>query len=282
MKKTFAIRSHNLFVFAVFVLLSSTLTAQTVSSKTVKAKKQPFAVGEVLSYEGKWSRIILPGISVAEMTFRVENDASNPKGKTEKINFTADANSKGSLVKLVGINVTQKINSTVDANDFSALQTVRHDVQGKRVRDGKAVFDYLARTVAYNETDPNDLNRPARMIASPLESSAQDILSAFYFIRLQPLAVGDSFTVPVSDSGVVFQIPVRVTAREKQKTIFGNIWTLKVEPEVFGDKRLVAGNGKMTIWFTDDARHIPVRSQIEAKIGKVEVKLRRAEGLSKI
>jgi len=33
----------------------------------------------------------------------------------------------------------------------------------------------------------------------------------------------------------------------------------------------------MTISITDDARRIPVRSKIDTKIGKIEIKLRKVE-----
>ncbi|MCU1289858.1 MAG: hypothetical protein JWN60_2087, partial [Acidobacteria bacterium] len=47
------------------------------------------------------------------------------------------------------------------------------------------------------------------------------------------------FEVSISDSGLVYKIPVRVTARELQKTIYGKIWCFRVEPEVFGTNRLI-------------------------------------------
>ena len=51
----------------------------------------------------------------------------------------------------------------------------------------------------------------------------------------------------------------------------------KLEPEVFGDNRMIEQKGSMTIWITDDARRIPVRSKIDTKIGKIEIKLRKVE-----
>ena len=47
----------------------------------------------------------------------------------------------------------------------------------------------------------------------------------------------------------------------------------RVEPDVFGTGRLVEGKGSMIIWITDDARRIPVRSQVNASIGKIEIKI---------
>ena len=89
-----------------------------------------------------------------------------------------------------------------------------------------------------------------------------------------PLAVGKTFTLKVSDSGLVYDVPVKVTGREIQKTEIGKVMCFRVEPAVFGPGRLVEGKGSMVIWITDDARRIPVRSQVNASIGKIEIKIR--------
>ncbi|HKP68768.1 MAG TPA: DUF3108 domain-containing protein, partial [Pyrinomonadaceae bacterium] len=104
-------------------------------------------------------------------------------------------------------------------------------------------------------------------------------ISGVYSLRMMPLAVGKTFRMSVSDSGLVYEIPIRVTAREQLKTIFGKQWCYRVEPEVFGNGRLIEREGKMTIWITDDARRLPVRSQVHSPYGKIEIKLKSAKNL---
>ena len=58
------------------------------------------------------------------------------------------------------------------------------------------------------------------------------------------------------------------------KTVLGQVWTLRVEPEIFGEGRLLRGKGKMAIWFTDDARRIPVKAQISNELGRLDIKLK--------
>jgi hypothetical protein len=82
----------------------------------------------------------------------------------------------------------------------------------------------------------------------------------------------------VSDSGQVYHIPVAVTERKKMMTVIGKVQTLKVEPEIFGEGRLLRGKGKLTLWFTDDARHIPVRAKINNEMGTLDVKLKSMTG----
>ena len=279
----FAVGSKRILLFVVFLAFASTIAAQSaansavgVSSAVKNAAAEPFAVGENLTYEAKWSKSLLRGIDVADLNFKI---IKAPDGGGNRLLFQGEAISKGTLMKIARFSFLQKIDSTVDASNFRILHTIRRDEQKDRIRDGEAQFDYKSNRVVYREIDPNNPERAPRTITSPLETATHDLLSAVYFLRRQPLAVGKDFELSVSDSGVIYQIPVKVVAREELKTAIGKVWTLRVEPEVFGDRRLVPGEGKMIIWFTDDARHLPVRSQIQADIGKIEIKLKQAEGL---
>ena len=116
--------------------------------------------------------------------------------------------------------------------------------------------------------------RPPRTIASAIGDQVYDMISAIYAMRTMPLAVGKKLEFSVSDSGLVYTIPFAVTRREMQKTVIGKVWCFRVEPEVFGENRLIEQNGSMVIWITDDARHTPVRSLITTKFGKFDIKLR--------
>lgn len=261
------LRSLHLY-FLLLLVLAHTIAAQTNGKVDVR----PFALGEKLSYSGKVSKII-SGIEIADLTFTVGKDTGS-----ENYLIKATARSKGTLVKLFGFSFFQEYDSTIDEGPFRALRSTHHDVQKDRVRDSEADFDYKDRRVTYVETDPKDPMRPPRKIASKIDDKTHDLISGLYTLRLLPLAVGKTFDLNVSDSGLVYEIPVKVTAREQQKTIFGKVWCFRVEPDVFGQGRLIEKEGKMIIWVTDDARRIPVRSQIETFV-KIDIRLRSAANL---
>lgn len=252
-------------IASLLLLLSLSLFAQTSKNSYYKA-------GEKLTYEGSFSKLLLRGIDVADMSFTVYNSPDK-----ENFYVQAEARSKGTLSKLFNFSFYQKIDSTVDGDSFSVLKTIKRDEQGERVRDSEAVFDYRTDKVTYVETDPNDPQRPPRRVASSIKDETQDLISAIYSLRNMPFAVGKTFTIAVSDSGMVYQVPVKVTGREKQKSVLGKTMCWKVEPEVFGDNRMIEQKGSMTIWITDDTRRIPVRSKIDTKLGKIEIKLRKVE-----
>jgi Protein of unknown function (DUF3108). len=243
-----------------------------VYAQPPKPRAEPLTVGETLTYEGKLSKSILRGISVADLSFKVVKSSDN-RGYLIK----TEARSKGTLTKWFGFTFQQIFESSVEAENFRILKTVKHDEQGDRVRNSEAVFDYDDKRVTYVETDPNDPMRPPRRIASQIEDETHDLVSAIYSLRLLPLTVGKTFYVMVSDSGLVYKVPVHVAARERQNSVLGKVWCFRLEPEVFGANRIINQEGKMTIWITDDERRLPIRSRIDSSIGKVEVKLKKIE-----
>lgn len=247
-----------------FLFLSAFLAVET------RAQTKPFSVGETLTYEGKVSKII-QGIAVADLTFTL---SQAPNGVDYLIK--TEARSKGSLLRLFRYSFFQNYESIVDSRNFRILKTNKHDEQKERIRDSEAIFDYENQQVTYVEVNPKELSRAPRKIASEIKGEVHDMVSAIYALRMMPLATGKVFEVTVSDSGLVYKVPVRVTRREIQKTVLGKVMCFRVEPEVFGVNRLIEQEGSMIIWITDDARRIPVRSQIKSDIGKIEVKLQKA------
>jgi hypothetical protein len=248
------------------------LTLLAGISMKISAQKKPFTVGEVLTYEGKVSKII-QGISVAELSFTFTNapDSTDYLIKTE-------AKSKGSLLRIFRYSFFQQYQSIVESQNFRILKTNKHDEQKDRIRDSEAVFDYENKQVTFVEANPKEPMRAPRKIASEITGDVHDMVSGIYALRMMPLATGKNFELTISDSGLVYKVPVRVTAREIQKTVLGRVMCFRVEPEVFGVNRLIEQEGSMIIWITDDARRIPVRSQIKSSVGKVEVKLKQVAG----
>ena len=260
--------------FVILSVLAVSVGALSAQSNGGHAgRTTPFLDGETLTYEGKISKIIR-GIAVADLTLTV---AKTPDGDDYLIK--AEAKSKGTLLKLFRFSFLQEVQSSIDSENFRVTRTVKHDVQKERVRDSEATFDYSERRVTYIEKDPNEPMRPPRRIASEIEPGSHDLISGVYSLRMMPLAVGKSFRMSLSDSGLVYEVPVRVTAREQQKTIFGKQWCFRVEPEVFGTNRLIEREGSMTIWITDDARRLPVRSVVNSPYGKIDIRLKTAKNL---
>lgn len=246
-----------------------TLTAfSLVAVAQPKQESVPWADGEKLVYEAKFSKIISIG-AVADLVFDARRDPA-----TGNHIFKANADSKGSLLKLFRFSFQQDYETVFDPVKGRVLKTAKHDVQKDRVRDSITEFDWEAMRVTFVETDPKNATRPPRRIASKIEDGTHDLTSGMYYLRMQPMSVGKQIEITVSDSGLVYKVPVYVTAREQQKSILGKVWCWRVEPVVFGTGRLIEQKGSMIIWFTDDERRLPVRSRLNTEVGKVDIKLR--------
>jgi hypothetical protein len=253
------------------VFVCSVVFAFNVSAQmSVKLPPKPFGIGEVLVYEGKFSKII-SGISVADLTFSVD---AAPTGGDFLIR--SEARSKGTLLKLFRFSFLQQVESTVDDEKFRIVKSVKYDQQKDRIRNSEADFDYSTNRVTYIESNPKEPMRPPRKIASAINEATQDLVSGIYAVRLLPLAVGKTFLITISDSGMVYEVPVRVSLREKINSVLGKVWCFRIVPEIFGPKRLIEDEGQMIIWMTDDERRLPVRSQIRTSFGKIDVKLKKS------
>lgn len=266
-----------IFILSLMMTVVVVANAQDKSkAHTDKAQAFPFEPSERLVYEGEFTRSLLRGVDVADLFFsfsRVPLKQTDQSDQTA-LRFTAEVNSKGIVSKLFGMTFHQRIESTVEPLTFNVLQTKKLDEQGKRKRTSESVFDRTSNQVVFTELDPNDPNRPPRVITSPLSGTVQDIASAFYYLRTQPLEPGMKLELLINDTGQTYRIPVKVVKREQMKTVLGKVMTLRVVPEMFGLGRLIRGSGEITIWLTDDARHIPVRAKINNKIGRLDIKLK--------
>ena len=251
----------------------------------------PFVPAEQLVYEGEFSKLLLRGIKIAEMRFtarrgqpatataaQADNAAAPAPTGADAVPllFTSDIESKGWFRKLFGINFRVHIESTVDPATFSVMRTTKHDDQGKRVRTSEAVFDMGAKMVEWTERDPNNVQQPPRVVTAVLDGTTHDIISAIYFLRSQRLTPGQTFELAVSDSGRVYRVPALVmNERKKVKTVIGKVQVVRIDVGIFGAGRPIENSeGKMSLWVTDDERHIPVRAKLSHEMGTLEIKLK--------
>jgi hypothetical protein len=281
------------------LLLAVVFSSVALAKHTPKEHTQPhtsaampFVPSEQLVYEGEFSKLLLRGINIAELRFKAYRPAAaagaQASGDAQQASadgqataspplmLSTDVESKGWFHKLFGINFRYHVESQVEPNAFYALRTNKVDEQGKRVRTSEAVFDQDAKRVEYTERDPNDAHQAPRVITAALEGPTQDIVSAIYFLRTQPLTPGQTFQIAVSDSGRVFQVPAVVVAEKKpMKSVLGKVAVVRVDVELFGKGRPIEqGKGKMAIWVTSDDRHVPLKARLSTDMGQLDITLK--------
>lgn len=103
---------------------------------------------------------------------------------------------------------------------------------------------------------------------------SHDILSAFYYIRTQPLAVGKSLELSAVSGNKSYRLRV-ICHREETVTVpAGTFRTWVIEP-VLKEDGLFKAKGRLWIWVTRDERRLPVKMQSKIPVGSVKAELVR-------
>ena len=88
--------------------------------------------------------------------------------------------------------------------------------------------------------------------------------------KLKP---GQPVVFTINDDGANYPFEVAVGQHEKINSDCGKVKTIRLEPKIFGAGRVISRPGEMTLWVTDDARHIPLRATAKTAAATLTVKL---------
>ena len=91
-----------------------------------------------------------------------------------------------------------------------------------------------------------------------LNRPSHNELTSFLILRILPLTVGRSVFVETFSPEKSYTVEVKVLKRERLQTIFGEVFALKVKPEL-PFKTMKEQKGNFYAWFTDDQRRIPIK-----------------------
>src|SRR5205085_1257289 len=98
-----------------------------------------------------------------------------------------------------------------------------------------------------------------------------DLLSALYYLRMQPLAPGSTYPISAQQQNKQYQAELRVTGRETVKTPAGSFNALVTQLRVRDNS--AANDYRVRIYFSDDARHIPVLVTARQRVGEIRAEL---------
>ncbi|HST52079.1 MAG TPA: DUF3108 domain-containing protein [Pyrinomonadaceae bacterium] len=139
----------------------------------------------------------------------------------------------------------------------------------------------LIREGARAEDTARDLNTPLGDPATPSRQTvggttgAFDFLSALYRLRALPLAPGATYTIAVQNGANVYNAELRVVGRELLKTNVGSSNAIVTQVRVRGNS--VADAYRVSVYFTDDERHVPVLITAQHHAGEIRVELASAD-----
>lgn len=253
----------------------------------------PIPVGEKLEYEVRFSRFpiyatvgivtfeflgearfnFVEGNGSAEPAINGLNVEFKPAPEDRLFRLRASAISKGMLIAIAGVDVKDRFETLVNAQDFAARISFKEIKEGKKHLAQTALFDADGKTVQFTVNDLNNKQAAPKEKSAAREDGMLDLLSAFYFVRMQKLKEGQLIRFPVNDDGDNFWFDIVVGKRETLKTDCGKVKTIKIEPMLFGPGQLFSRPGTMTMWMTDDKLHIPLKLEAKTSSGLVRAKL---------
>ncbi len=230
------------------VAASPTSEAKLVAASHIEPLRPgfQFPYGQTFHYQGEW-RFWTAGVA----TLRIERS-----GPQNQVAATADSTGVVALL----YRVQDRFHSSFDSKSLCSAQLTKHTEEGSHRRDTMISYDYGRGKAVLEEHNLKD-NQQKR-VEQDIPGCVTDVLSGILYVASLPLQVGATYTFPLNDGGKTITVQAHVEGKEQIKTPAGTFDTIRVGPE--GDSGILKNHGRVWIWYSDDARHLPV--QMRAKL----------------
>ncbi len=182
------------------------------------------------------------------------------------------ADSSGVVAML--FRVQDRFESYFDAGKLCSQSLNKHTEEGSHRRDTQIVFDYKRGKSVLNETNLKTGEKKHQ--ENDIPGCVTDVLSGVLYVGSLPLTPNATYTFPLNDGGKTVNVQAHVEAKEQVKTPAGTFNTVRVGPE--GDYGPLKNRGRIWIWYTDDAQHLPVQMRARLFWGTLTVYLTGVDG----
>ena len=216
-----------------------------------------FPTKQTLSYVVDW-RVFTAAVA----SFQIEQ-----QGTVQKI--TASADSIGAVTMLFP--VIDRFQSGFDTKTGCSTGFSKQTQEGRR----KISSDLTYKDGKQTLVERNLVKGTSKTLTASIPACVQDTLSSIFYVGSQPLTVGQDFRFPLADSMRTVTVTMKPEAKEEIKTPAGTFQTIRVQPTA--DEGVVKSRGKIWIWYTDDARHMPVQVRASLFWGTITAKLQSYE-----
>jgi hypothetical protein len=218
----------------------------------------PFPDGKSYVFSAEW-HLITAGTGVVRM------DVS---GNERKV--TATAESAGAVNVIFPVH--DRFESHFDPRTFCSLSIFKHSEEGSHKRETSIHFDYARKKSTLDEK--NLKTGETKHIENDLAGCATDVITGFYYLQSLPLQLGERYEFPISD-GKTTIVRATVDKREQIRVPAGTFPTLQVTAEATSGP--LQSKGKVWVWFSEDASHVPVQMRVKLGWGTLLFRLQRIE-----
>ena len=237
-----------------FLLLTAVLLVASASdaADAPSVLKPGFAAGERFTYRVSWL-----GLHAATAVMEVGH--APPSNGRQMLRFLTTAMSSPVVTKFYAVD--NRVESVVDAETFLPQRLLFRRREGRRKND----FD-----VTFHHTEGNVLSiKDGVPTTIPIPSGTQDSISCLYAIRNMPsLQPGFSQSMTVHHDKKNYRLEVRIEAIEKVRGPWGDVEAIRALA-IMPFQGIFLNEGNIRVWFTNDARRIPVKMKARVVVGSV-------------
>jgi hypothetical protein len=218
-----------------------------------------YPAGEVLHYDVTWL-----GLTAGRLTMAVKQ--LDDRGELLALEITA--RTAGLLGKIYPVRDTFRVVVRGPARLPSHYRIDQH--QGERRNIRTTIYNQERRLIVYQRNqDPVE----RFTVAGPVHNE----FSAFYAMRIMPLALGKSVVIPTFADRERHDVEVMVEKIESIDSILGRRESLQVRPQLTF-VGLYEKAGDPQIWLTDDQYRVPLRVRSRIAIGSLTATLTYYQG----
>jgi hypothetical protein len=242
------------------------LAASLIALPCVAQNAGPASLSAVAS-----SRIIPPSLSYhfpesETLVYSVEWHLLNAGTATVNLkrqgaseHLRSIANTSGVVNKIFPVH--DLFDADIDTRNFCTQQISKHSEEGARRIERSVHLNYQTRKSHMEESDLKTGNK--RKSDFDIPPCVTDVVSGFFYAASLDMAPGFSQIFPINDGGKTTDVKIEGEGHNRVKVPFGEFDALRVKAEPVSGP--LKGKGVVWVWFTDDARHLPL--QMKSKLG---------------
>ena len=212
----------------------------------------PWRPGEYFQFSIDWN-----GLNGGGSLMQVQNLTRLDGRRVWRIVTKAESNSFVSKF----YKVRDRAETYVDAESLFSRRFIKHLREGGYKKDIDVKFDQESRKAVYSDGH-----------VAEVPSGVHDVLSAFYYVRTQPLPTGATLRIPTHDNKKSYEMEVKVHKRERVEVPAGKFDCVMVEP-ILKSEGVFKSKGSIYVWLSDDNRRIPVLVRSKVPVGSIAVSL---------
>lgn len=227
----------------------------------------PVRDGERLTYRVAWA--VVPGAGEIKISARKE---AAPAGEQLLISTTTATRRLARLL----LPFDAEGQSLYDLKSGRLLSLRETSTQRAKRSEIQVTFDYERRQATY--TGPKSGGQPS-LIAFP-DGDPTDLIMGLLQTRSWDLPLGAKRDALVLFNNDFYELTIHHTRNEEVRTPLGTFATAVLEPrmEKTAPKGMFKRGSTVRVWIADDPRRLPVRFEVEFKIGTGTATLEAYEG----